>query len=171
MSDAERTINLTVRVNINERTELRQRSFSAGMSMSSYLRLSGLSGAPVGPKPPSVADLPDPCKKLLAVCFAGLSNLTQLGQHAASAGAPLDKLCGPGGFLMQAQAQLRELGLQVKAGTVDSSKASSILEAQLLESSDSLNVLAEALNESQEVSPNTWHSVLTALHSALERVK
>lgn len=171
MSDVEREIKLTVRVSLVERVELRKRAFKADLPVAVYLRTSALAGTPVAPKPPAMDELTDACKKLLHVCHAGVSNTSQLHGHATAAGAPLDRLCGPSGFLMEAQHQLRDLGLNVKTGDVDEVTASQILGSGLLAASDQLNILAESLNESQHPTHTTWHNVLSSLRAALEQIK
>ncbi len=168
MSDAGREIKLTVRVSLSERVELRQRAFSAGLPMAVYLRTSALAGAPVGHKPPAEADLPDPCKKLLDVCRASISNCTQLSSHASASGAPLDRVCP---LLLQMREKLRELGLRVKSGSISEAYAIEILDGGLLSASDQINVLAESLNEGQTATNQTWHTVLSALRASLEQVK
>jgi hypothetical protein len=168
VSDVGREIKLTVRVSLSERVELRQRAFAAGLPMAVYLRTSALAGAPVGHKPPAELDLPDPCKTLLDVCRASISNCTQLSSHASSSGAPLDRVCP---LILEMREKLRELGLRVKSGLIVESLAVAILSSGLLEASDQLNVLAESLNEGQTATNQTWHTVLSALRASLEQVK
>lgn len=168
VSDAEREIKLTVRVSLAERSELRQRAFAAGLPVAVYLRASALAGAPIGHKPPAELDLPDPCKKLLHVCQASVSNCTQLHSHASAGGSPLDRVCP---LLIQMQEQVRSIGLSVKGGAISESFAIEILASGLLSASDQINALAESLNEGQSATNQTWHAALTAFKNALEQVK
>ncbi len=167
MIDVERDIKLTVRVSLHERTELRQRAFKAGLPVAVFMRISALAGAPVAPMPPAPADLPDPCRKLLAVAHGTVSNLTQLHGHASASGAPLDRVCP---LLMEMQDKVRGLGLSVKAGAISEAQASEILSSGLLAASDQTNVLAEALNGQQAAGNTAWHTALTAMRSALGQI-
>jgi hypothetical protein len=166
--DAERDIKLTVRVSLQERTALRQRAFKAGLPVAVFMRTSALSGAPVVPMPPAPADLPDPCKKLLNVAHACISNFTQLHAHALASGTPLDRVCP---LLTEMQNKVRELGMAVKSGGIDEVRATSILEVDLLAASDLLNALAQSLNEGQIPTHQAWHAALSSMRTALEQIK
>lgn len=159
---------ISVRVNAQEKAQLRELAFRAGLPVAVFMRESALSGSPSAAKPPAELDLPDPCRKLLFVCQASTSNCTQLHFHLSAAGAPLDRVCP---LLLQMREKLRALGLRVKAGLIVESLAVAILSSGLLEASDQLNVLAESLNEGQTATNQTWHTVLSALRASLEKVK
>jgi hypothetical protein len=66
--------------------------------------------------------------------------------------------------------KLRELGLRVKSGSISEIQSAEFLAGGLLSASENFNVLAESYNHGSVATNATWHSVLTSLRSALERI-
>lgn len=117
--------------------------------------------------PPLVGDLPHESQELLKTCRAGVSNLSQLNDHAARGGEKLSRLSGPDGGLAQLTEKLRKIGISIKLGEFPNDIASQIL-TRIDAPARSLNELARALNSGELVLRQHWFDALTNLQAALD---
>lgn len=116
--------------------------------------------------PPPTFELAVEAQELLKIAHACVSNLSQLHAFAALSGDPLSRLTGQGGALMRMSSRAREIGMQIKSGTLPELEAVRLL-ALLEAPSGLLNGLARSLNSEQRPALVVWRQTLSALQVAL----
>lgn len=118
--------------------------------------------------PPMADQLPEAVRALTDTLVRLTGNLTQLKDHASTAGDPVDRLAGEGGALERVRLRARELGLFSKSGAMEEAEASAWL-AQLDAAARQVNDLSRRLNEGQAVAAVDWQSPLVAIQQGLRR--
>jgi hypothetical protein len=113
--------------------------------------------------PLEISDLSFEAQELLRVCYASVSNLTQLKDHCTRLGEPFSRLVES---IEKMCSATRTLGLNVKSGVVTDAKATELFNI-ISDPSESLNNLARDLNSGESTSKQRWFEVLTELKMVL----
>lgn len=160
--------NIMVRLLPDDMEKLRHAAFAARHSVSVFARELVLGRVPKV-APPLVAELTFQAQELLKIIHGTASNLSQINAHAQAAGEPLSRLSlsGPAGLIFKLHSKVREIGLQLKSGQLDSDKTSELL-TRLKAPARALNdELALPLNEGSQPEMGVWKGVLDDLQNAL----
>lgn len=155
-----------VRLSADHHERLVQSAHAARMPRGVFLAEVFIAGCPPKAAPPPTFELSIEAQELLKIVHACVSNLSQLHAVAAEAGEPLSRLAGQDGALMRMSARAREIGMQIKSGTLSDLEAVGLL-AALEAPSGLLNGLARSLNSDQRPALAIWRQTLSALQSAL----
>lgn len=155
-----------VRLSADHHERLVQSAHAARLPRGVFLAEMFIAGCPPKEAPPPTFKLSVEAQELLKIAHACVSNLSQLHDAAALASEPLSRLAGQDGALMRMSARAREIGMQIKSGTLPEPEAVRLLSA-IQAPSNLLNGLARSLNSDQQPALAVWRQTLTALQSVL----
>lgn len=155
-----------VRLSADHHERLVQSAHSARLPRGVFLAEMFIAGCPPKSAPPPTFELSVEAQELLNIVQACVSNLSQLHGFAVEAGDPLSRLAGQDGALMRMRARAREIGVQIKSGTLPELEAVRLVSA-IQAPSNLLNGLARSLNSDQKPALAVWRQALNALQSVL----
>ena len=140
---------------------------SARLPLAVYIRKLLVSGQAPKPAPPASNEVSYGSMVLSSTVNGLTSNLSQIEQHAISAGEPLSRLAGPDSAIQQLRKIALQIGLRNKSGEIGEAEIKRLMK-QLHPAAQSLNdVLAKPLNQGVVVPNSDWRDVLECLQSAL----
>jgi hypothetical protein len=146
---------------------LEDEAHAARLPVGIFVRQILLTGKAPIKAPPIPDKLSFGASHLLKICFALVSNLTQLEGHALKLGGPLQNLTGSESSLQRFANRVRDIGLNVKNGELKELEIATLISSLELVAQAVNHELARPLNAGKSVELEIWKRLLTELQSAL----